>query len=317
MHYKSEVKGKGGIIARVVAKSGSVPTGDIFTTWEVEYPRLVHSEVMTHKMLVKNSSSSRAIPVMDMLKQVWKNPAMPVHWGKNQSGMQADKELGEFKKSLARGVWKVASKLACISSYTLHKLGGHKQLCNRITEPFQFIKVVISGTEVENFFWLRCHKDADPTIKELADCMLEATNRAETVWLQPGDWHVPYFQVDGDHPGCWFKCCEGLDIYPPLEEALNVSSSCCAQASYRKLDTSPSKAKRMRDRLTEGERVHASPFEHQGTPIDNMVGIYDQPGITHTDVNDFSLWSANLRGFIQHRQLIKNHVKTGREEQEE
>lgn len=317
MHYKSEVEGKGGIIARVVAKSSSTQSDDILTTWEVEYPRIVHSELMTHKMLSKNASSSRAIPTVDTLKRVWNDPAMPVQWGKNQPGMQAEHELSEFKKSLARFAWRVAAKMSCAASYALHKLGAHKQVCNRITEPFQFIKVVITGTEIENFFWLRCHRDADPTIKELADCMLAAYEKAGTTMLAPGDWHVPYFKAFWDTQGAWFKDCAGAPEYSPLNEAMNVSSSCCAQASYRKLDMSSSKASKMRGRLTEGERVHASPFEHQGTPISNSLALYEQPGITHADVNDFSLWSANFRGFIQHRQLIPNHVKTGREEQQE
>ena len=80
------------IKAKVICDSIS-PSGVRLTTLELQYHRFVHSEMMTHRMLSRNASSSRAIPVEKMLKQVAENPAMPIHWGKNQAGMQAREEL--------------------------------------------------------------------------------------------------------------------------------------------------------------------------------------------------------------------------------
>ena len=100
-----------------------------------------------------------------------------------------------------------------------------------------------------------------------------------------------------------------------LEEALKISASCCAQVSYRKLDDSYEKAMDIYNRLMSGAKVHASPFENQATPIPELRGSmvnlpdYWPEGVTHMD-KDYNLWSGNLKGWIQHRQLIPNNVCT-------
>ena len=80
------------ISAKIVADSISTQ-GIRLTTMELSYHRFIHSEFMTHRMFSRNAASSRAIPVEKMLKQVKENPAMPIHWGKNQPGMQAKEEI--------------------------------------------------------------------------------------------------------------------------------------------------------------------------------------------------------------------------------
>jgi len=92
------------ITAKVIADS--VFQGHRLTTLILEYPRFIHSEFMTHRVFSRNASSSRAIPVRTMLWQVIRNPAMPVHWGKNQPGMQAKEELSPLKTG-------VSSAMAC------------------------------------------------------------------------------------------------------------------------------------------------------------------------------------------------------------
>ena len=89
---------------KVIADSIS-ESGKRITTFQLKYPRFIHSEVMTHRVFSRNASSSRAIPVKKMIEQVRNNPAMPIHWGANQSGMQAKNELNEcFRKEVGR-VW--------------------------------------------------------------------------------------------------------------------------------------------------------------------------------------------------------------------
>lgn len=69
------------ISAKVVCDSIS-EQGIRLTTFEIEYPCFIHSEVMTHRNLSKNSSSSRAIPITKMLEQIESNMAIPLYWGK-------------------------------------------------------------------------------------------------------------------------------------------------------------------------------------------------------------------------------------------
>lgn len=298
------------ITAKIIADSVSSVNGQRITTFELQYPRFIHSELMTHRLFSRNAMSSRAVPIEKMIEQVSKDPAMPIHWGVNQSGMQAREELEYHALGNVKAYWRNASEWAAKIAEGMSEQGAHKQIVNRILEPFQLMKTVLTSTEFDNFFWLRKHEDAQPEIKELADKMFAAMKEDKTAKLEPGDWHTPYF---GD--GYWLKGC-GIT----LEDALAISSSCCAQVSYRLLDDSIEKARKVYQRLVESTPVHASPFEHQASPMrcakyedmllarfsEDVVRCFDE-GVTHTDLND-DLWSGNFKSWIQYRQLIDGNV---------
>lgn len=315
-----KVKGSGGITAKIVADSVSSVSGDRITTFELEYHRYIHAELMTHRMFSRNAASSRAIPVKNMLELVRNSPAMPIHWGKNQAGMQAKEECNTLVK-LGRGenslhgssiwCWNYAATHAVESAQGLSEAGYHKQIVNRLVEPFQMIKVVVTATSFDNFFWLRSHEDAQPEIAELARCMLVAYKRSKPKTLSPGQWHLPYFGY-----GWWeenYMDKDGTDLPETftLEEALKISASCCAQVSYRKSDNSLEKAETVWERLVASQPVHASPTEHQATPMsynDQDSKVQElRDGITHMD-KEGNLWSNNFKGWIQHRALIANNV---------
>lgn len=304
------------IKAKIVADSYSAVNGKRITTFELQYPRFIHSELMTHRLFSRNAMSSRAVPIEKMIAQVAKDPAMPIHWGKNQSGMQAKEEVsgqdkyGNDRKELLKARWHESAKFQASFAQEFSDHGLHKQVVNRILEPFQLMKTVLTATEFDNFFWLRKHEDAQPEIKELTDKMFTAMQQDNKAELQPGDWHTPYF---GD--GYWLKGC-GI----PLEDALAISSSCCAQVSYRLLDDSIEKARKVYQRLVESTPVHASPFEHCATPMQEITDderfkphVYWAKGITHVDKSG-ELWSGNFCGWIQYRQLIDGNVCTKYEE---
>lgn len=307
------------VTAKIIAHS-IAPNGRMIVTWELEYQRFIHAEFMTHRLFSRNAASSRAIPVATIIDQVRNNPAMPIHWGVNQAGMQAKSVLSDALTGSARFLWKQAADFAANIAEALTKVGLHKQATNRILEPFQTMKTVMTATCMDNFFWLRNHEDAQPEIKELARLMWEALQASTPVELKPGEWHTPYY---GD--GYWrpesigqFGFCDVQGL--TLEEALAISSSCCAQVSYRKLDDTLEKAQMVYKRLVDSEPVHASPFEHQGTPMEfPQAGEYEddvsfevalhQKGVTHIDKN-YKAWSGNFVGWVQHRQLIPNNVCT-------
>lgn len=313
------------ISAKIIAHSKSSVNGKEIVTFELEYPRFIHAELMTHRLFSRNAASSRAIPVAAMIEQVRTNPALPVHWGANQAGMQAQKALSQTLQRSAMYLWRQAARIAASTAEQMVKLNLHKQVANRILEPFQMMKTVVTATEFDNWFWLRKHADAQPEIRVLAEKMWEALEASGGVVIAPGDWHVPYFKGD-IFDGVW---CDECDESVSLEDALAISSSCCAQVSYRKLDDSVEKARTIYARLVESEPVHASPFEHQATPMeptdkwdctDDGVNIARWPytweqGITHAG-RDGKLWSGNLCGFIQHRQLIPNNACWNFKEQE-
>ena len=296
------------ITAKIIADSIS-PEGQRMTTMEIEYPRFILAELNTHRMLSKNSASSRAIPVKAMHEHINKSPAEPVYWGKNQAGMQAKEELSGTNYTDAKFIWDRAKQDALHWAWALaDRVGLHKQIANRITEPWMTMKTVISGTEWANFFWLRAHPDAQPEIHELAIKMQEAYAGSTPTLLYPGEWHVPYVNSyrhfsDGD-----LRYCDANNQEITAEEAKIISASCCAQVSYRKNDDSYDKAQKIFDQLINSQPCHASPVEHQATPMRTDALKSWEAGVTHCDRNQ-QMWSGNLRGWIQHRKLIQGEAK--------
>lgn len=321
------------ITAKVIAHSKSAVNGKEIITFELEFPRLILAEFNTHNALSKNASSSRAIPVGKMLEQVRSNPAMPVRFGKKNKGMQDAGEHGElvimtnqqadsWGGMYPEDAWRYAANIAADFAQAFDDAGYAKQICNRLIEPFQMMKVVMTATELNNFIWLRDHPAADPTIEPLAKAIKKSKEESVAIVLEPGEWHVPYF--NGAHgSGCWKK---DVDT-DSLKDALAISASCCAQVSFRSLDDTLEKAYSVVKKLNlsgkDGEPVHASPLEHQATPMKivndepscggncmGKFGVEWEEGVTHMD-RDGTLCSGNLKGFVQHRQLIPNNVKRG------
>lgn len=304
------IEGKEGIKATIVQDSVNF-SGTRITTFELEYPRFIHGEFMTHRMFSRNAASSRAIPVEKMHEHIVKQPATPIVWQKNQPGMQSSVDLEGDALETAQREWRVSARMAVEQSQHLLAAGLHKQWANRVTEPFQMMKVVVTSTEWDNFFWLRNHTDAQPEIHELARVMLEAHIASCPMKLEPGEWHLPYVNRKRLLLGDSMVYTDSSDNYLSLEDAKIISASCCAQVSYRKSDDTLEKARNIYNRLIHSEPVHASPVEHQATPMQFTEAIFSdkfEPGVTHMDRNK-NLWSGNFRGWIQHRQLIPNHSR--------
>lgn len=306
--YKVVVKGKGNIVARIVADSVN-KNGNRITTFELEYHRFIHSELMTHRLFSRNAMSSRAVPINKMIEQVRNNPATPVHWGKNQAGMQADEVLVEESLDNAKRQWKQSAIYAASQAEIMSSIGSHKQIVNRLLEPFQMMKTVLTATEFDNFFWLRCDPDAQPEIQELAKCMFDAMRQSQPEVLESEQWHTPYVEhiFKGGKFESYCLTDEEDNVIKLLteEEAKAISASCCAQVSYRTLNNTYEKAMDIYSKLASGRKVHASPFEHVAKPMGDSPSHED--GVTHKDdVGNY--WSGNFKGWIQLRQTLNNHV---------
>ena len=304
------------ISAKVIADSIG-PTGIRITTFEIEYPRFILAELNTHRLLSKNSASSRAIPVAKLHEQISTNPATPIHWGRNQAGMSASEELQGDDLGMAQYYWDGAKDAALRFAKAMSDVGLHKQAANRVAEPFQLMKTVITGTEWSNFYYLRNHCDAQPEIQALAAAMYKAHLGSKPKQLEPGEWHLPYIWSSRDIMGTlYYRDNSGNEL--PLEDAKIISTSCCAQVSYRKNDDSLEKAKSIFDKLINSKPAHSSPAEHQATPMPlRYLGHEDTqrklwaPGISH-QCKDGSYWSGNLQGWIQHRKTIPGEAQWGR-----
>lgn len=234
--------------------------GDRLTTFQITYPRFVHCELMTHRVFSRNSSSSRAIPIEKMIQQVENDPVVPVYWGKNQKGMQAKEELDDVGQRDACDTWLLARDKAIYSVRELIDIGVHKQIVNRLLEPWMWITVLVSSTEYNNFFNLRCHKDAQPEIAKIAYMMLEEYKKSEPVLKANGQWHTPLLP-DADE---LFYADEFA-----TEEIRKISVGRCARVSYLTHDGKRDpKADidlvncRLLHPLSLDDPDHMSPFEH-------------------------------------------------------
>jgi thymidylate synthase ThyX len=223
----------------------------------VRYPRFIHSEMMTHRAFSRNAASSRAIPIKKMIAAVRAEPALPVYWGRNQTGMSAREEIAPELAERARAEWTAAldDALRHAERLAAQDIDLHKQLVNRLLEPFAWITVIITATEWANFFTQRAHPDAQPEIKHIAEMMLQAYGASTPQPVALGRWHLPLIQDD--------------ERELPDAELCKLSVARCARVSYLTHDGKRDRGKDLElyERLLGGgANGHWSPFEHVATP---------------------------------------------------
>lgn len=246
-----------------------------------KFPNFLANDVVVHNS--RNASSSRAIPVEKMIAWTKEDPAMPVEWGVNQRGMQANELLSPEKVAQAEAIWLRARDQVIKSTEELLELGVHKQIANRMLEPWHHIATIVSATQFANWFALRHHKDAQPEIRELAKAMWREYKNSTPVQLKPGLWHLPFIRDDEQN------------VYS-TESKIKASVARCARVSYMNHDGSfPNMAKdiALHDLLAVAQPLHASPCEHQATPL--------------ADGESAALLSGNFsKGWKQYRKMLPN-----------
>ena len=315
----------------LASRHADMPDEKPLFTVRMRYPRPIHGEIMTHRVFGRNARSSRAVPVKTMLNEVRNTPFVPWHWGKNQKGMQAGEECDEIvwvqklvmpKNGYAYGhsedwkgsevektgvsaedAWLLASSRAMQAAEAFMEAGYHKQLANRLLEPFSWIDTLITSNRWDNFLWLRDHKDAEPHLQDLARLVKVALEEAKVQELKPGEWHLPYI-TDADRE---FVSDNGMRDWFNQDFLCKISAARCARISYKPFDGDASYEREM-DRynmLVTSERVHASPLEHQATP-----DRYD-PDYPNTQQWECQMHHGNLPGWIQARKLVPNEVYNG------
>lgn len=338
------------ISATMIADSVG-PAGQRLSSLQLRYPRWIHAEGKTHRIikigedfefeaevrtpslmddenLSRNASSSRAAPVANLIADVRRDPAVPMFWGKNQRGMQAgaehDADVDGFSyepftnsytpsAGLSREqAWLAAMELAIISAEAFDRAGYHKQIVNRLLEPFSHINVLVTATEWENFFELRDHPDAEPHIQVLAREIRKAMDASTPTKLQPGEWHLPYV-TDEDREllnlsagtltssngiSAPFK---SFKVERQVDELIKLSVARCARVSYLTHDGKKppiEKDLELYNDLVGSRPLHASPAEHQATPDYRPIGESWASQHLH----------GNFTGFIQNRKVLESSL---------
>ena len=275
------------ITAEIIADSVG-PNRIRLTTMELRYPRFIHAELMTHRKFGRCASSSRATPIRRLMAAVYADPALPIHWGANQAGMQARAELQGLRAWLAQSLYAAARLPMLAIVWVLSRLGLHKQVANRLLEPWSHITVLVTSTDWDNFWALRVHPDAQPEMFALATIMLYRYRQSVPRELKVGEWHLPYVSAPGGK-------CRGEEYGMRLRGTApeQVSAARCARVSYLTHDRqSPEELDDLVlfKKLAGGKPIHASPLEHQARAIGARTKTHYQSG--------------NLRGWVQHRKLV-------------
>ncbi len=277
--------------AQLVLASKSKSTGVVLTTMVLRYPRSILAEVNTHRMLSRNAASSRAIPAKKMRSRIWRDPFVPVSLGRNQKGMQAGEELTGWRRFAILALWRGARFGALATSWAVDVLGAHKQLVNRLTEPWMFVEQLVTATDWNNLLKLRDHPAAEPHFQLVAADIRRILKRVDDAFLaveanpsaklgpdmqllSKGEWHAPFL---GRVP---------KDSEPNVDVGLRVATARAARVSYFLPDgtTSSEKDAVLAQRLS--ANGHWSPFEHVATP---------------TATADYT---GNFRGWKQYRKLF-------------
>ncbi len=285
------------------------------TTFEITFPRIVLAEVVTHRNnsdswgfeiaersttadISKNSASSRAIPIERMIKAVQDDPYIPERFSKAGKGMQGDGWLEGDDHEMAVEAWLRARDQAIVSAGVLLSIGAHKQEANRLLEPWAWVTQIVTATEWPNFFALRCHKAAAPAFQKIARLMYLRMRESEPRGLENNQWHLPMvdekisdnfrFQI----PAAMLDA--GSFQISDIPEEIQFSAARCAWVSYENhaRESTPEAMKATFARLFAEVPVHASPIEHQATPM---------PGWLPYDYR-----RSNLNGWFQARKLVAN-----------
>lgn len=327
------------ISAKIIADSKN-EYGNRLTTFLLVMPRIVLAEFNTHRMISRNSASSRAIPFDRMIETIRKTPFIPIKWMKEHKGMQGtefftdadlcniNNEVVQLHRTselstipqLLEEQWLAARDLAIVKAKTLSEIGLTKQIVNRLLEPWMYHTVIATASDWENFFALRAHEAAEIHMQDLAYKMLKEYNESEPKLLQVGEWHIPFGdKIDNT------QLCKAIDnVYPEIsqgddkskerDETINkikIATARCARVSYTivgeegKSDNYENDIK-LHDRLA--GMGHWSPFEHCAQTMNdedhyNLTRAANREGFTKG-------WLGNFQGFIQYRKTFKDENKS-------
>lgn len=334
MSYKCEI----------LADSKS-PQGNRLTTMKVTFPRFILAEFNTHRMFSRNSASSRAIPFKKMVKMVEENPFVPIAWQKDHAGMQGSEYFTDEKRiSYNELEWLIARDKALKQASELNNLGVTKQLCNRLLEPFMWHTVIVTATEWENFFKLRCPQyywhsgeeaktcrswkdaykefeflesvsileklsnnksQAEIHIQAIAELMWDAYKESIPKQLEAGEWHIPF--GDNIQPGVFGYAKEfSLGKYQSAEEGVQMYKVKIATARCARISYETLGDNPKIDYEADLKLYDILKSSGHFSPFEHVARVMNKDEFNSRLYQSHGEhgWCRNFRGFIQQRALI-------------
>lgn len=306
-----EIEGsKGSCFVKPILSSISVRTRLIITTMHVRVPRIIWPEILTHRVLSRNARSSRAVPAHVMLEEILRDPFTPWRWTRIQQGMQGraghdakvvllnpKTELEEIHSR--ERAWLLARDSALGFARAFADADYHKQVFNRLVEPFMWIDGLVTTVTWNNLLWLRDDDAAEPHLRDVAVAIRQVLERVKPEPLEDGDWHLPYIKAADQ--------AAAADRFPRMSQQAEwlrkISAARCARMSYVPFNGEASYEAELQRylRLTSDSRLHASPMEHQATPDFQLAGgQWARPEL-----------HGNLLGFVQARKLDPREFVAG------
>lgn len=293
--------------------------GNRLTTMVLTYPRFIHADFMTHRVFSRNAESSRAMPASKLITKVTENPVLPM-WTYNKPGQAGDQITDEDLIDKLNTDWLFARDFIINEVGALTEAGVHKQHTNRLLEPFQYYKVLVTATDWDNFFLLRDHEQAQPEIQVLAREMRKALAESTPEHLEMGQWHLP-FGADLEDIKITENILLGKVVYDDgfvfnpndaEENFRKIITARCARISYNTFEGTrdPRKDLDLYNKLVTSDPQHLSPTEHLArvpydTELDQFMSGYLYQGVG-TYKYHHGKYMSNLKGWIQYRKLIED-----------
>lgn len=291
----------------LLKSSKNVETGTVFRTFLVRFPKILLAELNTHRMLVRNCGSSRAIPTKTFIKNIAKDPYIPMFTAlrAGMTGAKLDKD--DWRLKAANMLWATSRFCSVTVSKVYHKLGIHKQNANRVLEPYTYVDLVLSGTEWDNLLHLRCAEDAQPDFKVIADKIKQLIQTDNPSLLRPGEWHIPFMD----------------DFYQllSLDDNIKVAIARIARVSYMRHGSTDIELQKdiklATDLVGSG---HLSPLEHVAMCVPSHLQMTQGTALSCLDHIDSKLhkflfydrsggcfrWTRNYAGFYTYRHAVED-----------
>lgn len=323
-----------GFSARIVADSVS-PDGVRLTTAELVFPRLILSEFNTHRILSKNSASSRAIPVRKQMEKILDHAYIPDVIGVNKAGMQAAEYLEGENLESARYALSVKRDRSLVGA--LEDLLGYDAVLDLFGGEARLAHVLLTGFSEPEFkedfrrgldLYTELEKKVragEPAPAGFINMHKQTVNR----YLEPFMWHTVV--TSGTEWENLFALRIHGDAQPEINTSISLLRDAMAESTPEELEIGQwhlpfvqedEKEQAAADPekwrwISTGRCARTSYETHDGKrdiekdielskvrlePVGHM-SPFEHPA---TPAQDSQKWSGNFRGWDQFRKMIPN-----------